>query len=169
MSVEVLGVQGETDGYGDSMEAFRSSHTNNSNILLNLLEGKKKNAIRPPYDPSHPDNQWPVMVYHPEKGEKVVGQSLKGLEGKLRNAAESDNQDALTALLKSGWRNEPYPKPQIAVLDPATEKAASLAREGEMRGQIVALTDLVQKLVASQAAASTSDVPADTAGKKGKG
>jgi hypothetical protein len=162
MAVEVLGVQGSVDGYGDSMEAFRSAHINNSNILLNLLEGKKKNAPRPAYDPAHPDNQWPVMVYHPEKGEKVVGQSLVGLSGKLRDAAEQDNKDVLAATLKAGYRNEPYPKPQIAVLDPATEKKMLQDQLAQQAGQIVAVTDLVQKFLASQQ-------PAEDAPAKGKG
>lgn len=151
MGVDVLGIAGEVDGYGDSMEAFRTAHASTANQLLNLAEGKKKNAPRAAYDPDHPDNQWPIMVYHPEKGELTVGKSVVGLDGNRRREVTVANQKALDqALTKDGYRKEPYLKPQIAVHDPAVEKAALQARIQEQDGKIVALSDLVQKLIASQ-------------------
>lgn len=149
MGVEVIGVAGEVDGYGDSMEAFRTGHATNANILLNLAEGKKKNAPREPYVPDHPDNQWPVMVYHPAKGEKVIGVNLLGLNGTTRKQAEADNKTALAQSVKDGYRAQPYIKPQIAVLDPAVEKAAMLAKNQELEGKIVAQADDLAKLRAA--------------------
>lgn len=146
MAVEVLGVPGESNGYGDSMDAFRNAHRDNSRIILNLAAGRGKNDHAPAHDPTHPDNQWPVMVYHPEKGEKTIGVNLLGLKGAARKEAEQANEAALTLAVKLGFRSDPYLKPQIAVLDPAVEKAAIIAKNHELEGKIVAQADDISKL-----------------------
>ena len=157
MAVEVLGVPGEVNGYGDSMDAFRSAHETNSRILVNLIlmdadkaagiqTKRKKNDPAVAYDPNHPDNQWPVMYYHAEKGEKVFGSSLVGLRGDARRRTEADNKAALATAQKEGWRAEPYLKPQIAVLDPAVEKAAMVAKNQQLEGQLVQANDTLRKL-----------------------
>jgi hypothetical protein len=148
MAVETIGMGGEINGYGDAMDAFRSSHEQNSRALINLAAGRKKNAVIPPFDPQHPDNQWPVMVYHAEKGELTVGKNLLGLVGIVRQDAEKTNKAELNAALKAGYRTEPYKKPQVVVLDPAVEKAAILAKQNELQGIIVAQNDVNQKLMA---------------------
>ncbi len=149
MAVQVLGIGEEVDGYGDSMEEFRKTHEANTAVLLNLTEGKKKNEPRPAYDPLHRDNQWPVMVYHPEKGEKVVGKSLKGVvETKDKDAIERANNAALQDAKKQGYRSEPYPKPQIAVLSPEAEKKAQADENARLKGQLVAMEDRFNKLIA---------------------
>jgi hypothetical protein len=155
MAVEVVGIGGELDGYGDSMRAFRSAHEGNTAVLLNLAAGRKKNDPAPPYDPNNPDNAWPVMVYHAEFGEKVIGQSLTSLDKSVRSHIEGQNKSDLAAALKQGWRRDQYIKPQVAVLDPAVEKAAVLKKNQELEGKIVAqadqlakLTELVNKLLA---------------------
>lgn len=132
MGVEVLGVPSEGNGYGDTMDAFRDSHKQNSRILVNLAMGRKKNAETPPYDPAHASNKFPAMVYHAARGEKIV---------------ESEHE--LNVALKDGYRKEPYAKPQIAVLDPASEKKALLDRNQELQGQIVAQGDQIAKLQAA--------------------
>jgi hypothetical protein len=139
---------GEINGYGDAMDAFRASHEQNSRQLVNLANGRKKNAVIPSYDPDHPDNQWPLMVYHPEKGELAVGRNLVGLVGIVRADAEKTNKAQLADALKSGYRKEPYLKPQVVVLDPAVEKAAMLAKQNELQGVIVSQNDVLQKLMA---------------------
>lgn len=146
MSVEVLGVAGDVDGYGDSMAAFRDSHEQNTRVLLNLAAGRKKNAPLPAFNPQHPDNAWPVMVYHPERGEKTIGVNLLGLVGGPRQQAERDNKAALAQAQKDGYRAEPYVKPQIVVLDPALEKAAMKATNDALQGQIIAQADELAKL-----------------------
>ncbi len=146
MAVEILGNGGEVNGYGDSMEAFRNADRMNANALLNHMESKPKNAFRPEYDPRHPDNQWPVMLYHAEHGEKVVGVNLKGLEGFMREDAEKRNKEALKAAKEDGYRHEQYMKPRVVVLDPAIEKAALLARAQRAEGQVVALNDAFAKM-----------------------
>src|ERR1700721_194422 len=153
MGVEVIGVgQGEIDGYGDNMEAFRTEHHKTSQIVENLRLGRKKNAFPAPYDPNHPDNQWPVMVYHPAKGELVVGKSLVGISdgpgerNGPRARGEALNKQELDAALKAGYRREPFVKPQVVVLDAATEKAALVAKNNELQGQVVAQSDLIAKM-----------------------
>lgn len=161
MAVDVYGFGGEINGYGDAMDAFRGAEEQNARILLNLEDIRigrergidpnklpKKNSLRAPYDPNHPDNKWPVMVYHAALGYKVIGQNLKGLTGALRIEAEKANQVALKAAQAENWRLEQYPKPQVALLDPAAEKAALVARNVELEGKIVALTDSFTKLMA---------------------
>ncbi len=148
MAVEILGNGGEIDGYGDSMEAFRNAERMNANALLNHMEHKKKNAFRPEYDPRHPDNQWPVMLYHAENGEKVCGANLKGLSGLIREDTEKRNKAEMKFMQSSGWRTEPYLKPRVVVLDPAVEKEALIARNKELEGKIVALNDQFSKIMA---------------------
>lgn len=154
MAVEVLGMPGETNGYGDSMDAFRNAHETNSRVLLNLANGRPKNATTPAHDHNHPDNRWPVMMYHPEKGSNIVGLSLAGTVGVVRTDREESNREAVETLLKLGWRMEPYQKVQIALLDPATEKAALVAKNRELEGQIVSLTDTMNKILARMDAAA---------------
>src|SRR6185312_9959055 len=95
MGVEVIGVGGEINGHGDSIDAFRQANEGNARALLNVAEGKKKNDPRPIYNPDHPDNAWPLMVYHPEKGELIVGKSLAGVsDARLRKQLDADNEEA---------------------------------------------------------------------------
>lgn len=149
MAVEVIGVGGEVNGHGDSIEAFRTANEQNARALLNVAEGKHKNTPRPAYDSRHADNQWPKMRYHAEKGEVVIGKNLKGIEDRgMRARIEKENQESLAAAEKQGWRAEPYTKPQIAVLDPATEKMELKRKLDEQQGQITALNDLLQKALA---------------------
>lgn len=153
MGVEVLGNGSEVDGHGDSMEAFRNGNNSNANMLLNVTEGKKKTAPRAVYDPRHPDNEWPKMLHHPEKGGVVFGLSLLGVKDPAeRKRIVRDNEEAVSMALKAGFRPEPYMKPQIAVLDPAVEKAEMLRKNQEMEGRITALTDLVMKLTQAKSA-----------------
>lgn len=137
MGVEVLGVPNEGNGHGDSMDAFRDSHLANSKILVNLANGRKKNAVTPPYDPEHPDNKWPLMIYHPAKGELVV-----------------KNQEGLDEALQNGYRTAPYLKPQVAVLDPAAEKKAMLEKNQELEGLIIAQNDRLERMEAAFKAAT---------------
>ena len=152
MGVEVFGIAQEIDGHGDAMEAFRTANNSNAAMLLNVSEKKKKNAPRPVYDPRHPDNGWPKMVYSAERGELVVGKSLVGVEDQgLRKRIVAENEAAIKEAFANGYRTEPYIKPRVAVLDPAVEKAEMLRKNQEMEGRIVALTDLVTKLAAQKA------------------
>ncbi len=153
MAVQVQDQQFGINGHEKSIAIFRRAHVENSNALLNHAEGLPVDAERPPYDPNHSDNKWPVMVHHAEKGELTVGKSLVGVpDPMVRNKIIAANEKALKDALASGYRAEPYPKPQIAVLDPAAEKAELKRKNDELQGQITALTDRVNKSIAAKAA-----------------
>lgn len=135
------------DGLGDAHAAFVEAHESNSKQLLNLAEGRKKNEPRPVYDPSHPDNLWPLMVHHAAKGELTIGKTLKGVTSPSERAQITKaNEKAKADALASGYRLEPYIKPQVAVLNPEAEKAALLRRNQELEGQINTLTDEFSKI-----------------------
>ncbi len=67
------------------------------------------------YDPKAEKNQWPKMLYHADGRDALAFglNDIKDLESK-------------------GYRREPYLKPQVAVLDPATEKKVLLERLTQM-------------------------------------
>lgn len=145
MAIHIYGDQFNTDGHAKTMEGFRMAHGINAAGLLNHAEGKDVNAYRPPYEPNHPDNQWPIAMHHPHQPFITVGENLKGLMGPRRREAEANNQALVERATASGYRKEPYPKPKVAVYDPAIEKAEQLRREAHMQGQIAFLTDVLMK------------------------
>jgi hypothetical protein len=149
MAVQVSGAGYERDGYKESMTKFRQAHINNTNALINIAAGRDPEEELPPYDPDHPDNKWPKMIFHPSKGELTIGKSLVGLTGTRRRETEKENQDTLEAALNVGYRTTPYVKPQIAVLDPAVEKAALMKRNQELEGMITQQADALSQLKAA--------------------
>lgn len=152
MAVQVHDQGFGINGHQKSLAIARRAHIENSNALINHAEGKDVDTPRPVYDPDDPDNQWPVMVHHPSNGEKTIGVTLKGVEDTMaRSRITAANKKALTEALAAGYRAEPYIKPQVAVLDPATEKAELLRKNNEMQGQLNTLHDLVSKLTVAQA------------------
>jgi hypothetical protein len=152
MGVEVLGVANEGNGHGDTMDAFRQAEISNSKVLLNLAAGRKKNAVAPVYNPDHADNAWPKMMFHPGLGERTVGVSLVGVKDEDDRAAiEKSNLKAVAQAKADGYRDEPYPKVQIALLDPAAEKKAMQDKITDQDGKLVALAEMVSKLLAGQA------------------
>lgn len=128
--VQVLG--GVNDGMGgleESRAVFKKHSREVGDALLNLSgigtmtgEPAKKDDERPGYDPR--GNEFPAMIYHPEKGEEIVN-----------TRAELDQ------MLKMGWREEPYIKPQVALEDPKTEKLMLQKQLKEKDGEIATLAD----------------------------
>jgi hypothetical protein len=150
MGVEVLGVANEGNGHGDTMDTFRQAEISNSKVLLNLAAGRKKNAIAPVYNPDHADNAWPKMLFHPGLGERTVGVTLVGkTDEDERAAVEKSNQKAVAQAKAEGYRELPYPKVQIALLDPAAEKKALQDKITDQEGKLVALSETVNKLLAA--------------------
>ena len=137
------------DGFADSHEGFLTAHEQNSKALINLAEGKPAKAARPAYDPAHPDNAWPLML-HSSKGEITIGKSLKGVTNQGERAAIAKaNELAKREAMALGYRPEPFVKPQVAVLDPATEKANMQKRNDELQAALMAQGDQMAKLQAS--------------------
>ncbi len=138
MAVQAFDQKFGIDGHAKSLVQFRKAHEENSNALVNLMEGKQADAIRPAYDPTHPDNKWPLMVHHAVKGELAVGQSIKGIqEAGLRKQMIQSNETQLAAALKSGYQLAPFPKVQIAMLSPEAEKAQLKKQNEDLQGQIL--------------------------------
>ena len=136
------------DGHAESMEAFITNHEQDSRKLLNLAEGKPAKAARPTYDPSHPDNAWPLML-HSSKGEITIGKSLRGVTNQAERAAiVKANELAKREAMALGYRTEPFVKPQVAVLDPATTAANMQKRNDELQAQLMAQSDLMARLAA---------------------
>jgi hypothetical protein len=149
MAVQALGATMDGKGFEKSHAAFVRSHRENTDALLNLAEGKSEEQPRPIYDPSHPDNHWPIMLHHPEKGELTIGTTLKGVADIAeRRALLEANGKAKKEALAAGYRTQPYLKPQVVVLDPAVEKAALIAQNQQMQGALVSMQDMVAKLMA---------------------
>lgn len=127
-NVSVMGVQKDTgDPLKASLAAFRKHHSGVSDALLNITEG---------LDPDDPRaavqfQPWPTMLYH--------------ADGRFEPAADKSE---LGELQKRGFRREPYPKPQVQVLDPATEKKALLQQNQQLQGQITSQSDIIEKLAA---------------------
>lgn len=158
MAVTQMNPEFGKDGLADSLADFQKAHFENTVGILNAADniGKpsdlqvKVNAPRPAYDPNHPDNQWPTMVHHAALGELAVGTNLKGIEdANRRKSILAANQAAYRDALERGYRDEPYPKPQIAVMDPAVEKAELRRQNAELQGQINAMQDRMDKWMAA--------------------
>lgn len=144
-NIMVSGLQtGKERGLKESLAAFRKHHTEVGDALRNVSgiatvateDGRLVNGApidpedpRPAYNPAkHP---FPRMIYHAEKGSKIV-------------STDAEYKEAI----KGGWRNEQFLKPQVAVFDPATEKKQMQATLAQKDGQINALNDTLQKALA---------------------
>lgn len=150
MAVQAFDKNFGIDGHSKSLKQFRRAHEDNSGALINLAEGLDTDAPRPAYDPANPDNQWPLMVHHPAKGELTIGTNLKGVsDPKERDRIMRSSNKALDGALASGYRLEPYVKPQTAALSTAEQLHASLKREEDLKGTLAVLFDRQEKLQAS--------------------
>lgn len=81
--------------------------------------------------PVYVHQEYPKMLYKPTD-EKVV-------------LHEQEELDAVSA----GWREKPYPKVQIAVLDPATEKKALLDTNNQLQAQMIRMQEQMDKMTAA--------------------
>ena len=150
MSVQIIDEHFGVNGHAKSIAAFRNAHIQNSEGILNAAEGLPVDTPRPEYDPGDHDNHWPIMLHHPEKGELSVGVNLKGLPDVQKAAAHKANHAAKAAALAAGYREEPYAKPQVAVMDPAAAEKRYQEDMARLQGQLTAQNDLIAKLLAGQ-------------------
>lgn len=166
MAVTQLNPEFGKDGLQDSLADFQHAHFVNTNGILNASENigkpasqhKKVNAPRPPYDPNHPDNKWPIMVHHSVHGELSVGKSLVGVTNPTeRVAITKENEKAMASALAGGYRKEPFLKPQVVVNDSATEKALLLRRLAEQDSMVTMLNEKLEKLLAMQASGGKTE------------
>lgn len=136
-NVSVMGGISTEGGLKEAQAVQRRHNDEVAKALLNISgidtvtgEPVHKDDPRPVYV----HKQFPKMLYKPdpgEKGEKVVLTSTE-----------------MAVALQDGWREEPYPKVQIAVLDPATEKKNLLDTNNQLQAQLVLQNELMQKMAA---------------------
>lgn len=122
-----------TGGLKESLGATRKHFREVGDALLNIsgtgtVDGLPvdKDEPRPTYDPRA--NQWPMAAYH--------------ADGRFETA---ETPDQLQEFIQKGFRREPYPKAQVALNDPATEKKELQRKLTEKDGQIASLQDLFEK------------------------
>jgi hypothetical protein len=132
-SISVIGVQDGMGGLKESQAKFRKHHGEVGDALLNISgvgtatgAAVDKDEPRPGYQ----HQEFPKMLYKPN--EEVI----------VTNKADMD------AHLRAGWRDEPYLKPQVAVLDPATEKKALMETNAQQQAQLTVQNEMIQKLQA---------------------
>lgn len=133
MALQVFGGTQQAGGFPKAMKEHREHNQKQGAELLQLADGLDHNELRLPYV----HQAFPTMLYKPdpgEKGEKVV-----------KDATEK------AIALQNGWREEPYPRVQIAVLDPATEKANLMDTNNRLQAQLVVQNESIQKMQAQMA------------------
>ena len=133
-NVTVSGMPREMGGLKESITAFRKHHTEVGDALLNISgvstvtgQPMDKDDPRMPYV----HQEWPKMVYHADGREEVCV-----------------TPEDFHALRPKGFRMEPYPKAQVAMQDPKTEKVMLQKELKEKDGQIATLTDTLARLSA---------------------
>lgn len=177
MPIQVTGATGVDgqNGHDESLETFVIDHLNTSRQLQNFAAGRKLTLPLPPYDPSHPDNHWPVMIYHAVNAPETIGVTLLGLkddpvtkENKRTKTAMANEAALKHALGRPGWRLEPFVKPNVRILSPEEEKANLIASIADRDAKINALADSVQRLVAENAQRDKASAP-EAPQKAGKG
>ncbi len=126
-NVTVMGGVGlEEYGLEFSVDVQSKHNEDVANKLLNIsgigtADGKKAHlsARRPEYQ----HQEYPKMLYKPLPGEKGWN-TVK-------------NEQEHKAALLAGWREESYPRPQVAVHDPEVEKRDLIAKNDEMHAQLL--------------------------------
>lgn len=111
-SVMVSGGNVKVGELKQSQSEFRKHHKEVGDALINLGEGKDTEDPRPEYT----FQAYPQMIYHADGDEKIVNSDLEKKE-----------------YLAKGFREKPYLKPQVAVLDPAIEKKALMDQNKQLQ------------------------------------
>jgi hypothetical protein len=133
-NISVIGVHDGMGGLKESLTKFRKHHDEVGSALMNIsgigtATGGKVDKDEP--RPAYRHEEWPRMVYHSDGREEIA-------------VAPQDYKE----FVRKGFRDEPYPKPQIAVLDPATEKQALADHNKQLQSQITIQNELLSKLQA---------------------
>ena len=128
MGIQVLGGMQQAGGFKAAHKEHRQHWKKQGDEMLQLAEGLDHNEPRAGYV----HQGFPQMLYKPdpgEKGEKVV---LSEIE--------------MAVALQDGWRADPYPRVQVAVLDPATEKANLMDTNNRLQAQLVQQQEAVTRM-----------------------
>lgn len=125
LGVTVIGMQRDGGGLKKALAEVTRYNKIVSDAVLNVSgidtatgQPVDEDEPRAAYDPTADRNQWPKMVYH-----------LDGREATVFNFKEVKEAEG------KGYRTEPYLKPQVAVVDPATEKKLLLDRLNQLEAE----------------------------------
>ena len=132
-NVSVIGVNDGMGGLKESQAKFRKHHEEVGAALMNIsgvgtATGDKVDKDEP--RPGYQHEEYPFMLY---KAGEELGRVVK-------SKAERDEA------MKEGWRVEPFPKPQVEVLDPATEKKALMEQNRQLQAQLQKLIERIDKV-----------------------
>jgi hypothetical protein len=133
-NVMVMGLQEDNEhGLDESLAEFRKHHADVGDKLLNISQvGAKPGG--PPLKLNDPrpalvHTEWPYMLYKPGEDEPKTVHT----PAEMKEAREQ------------GWRDEPVVKPQVAVLDPQTEKKMLLDANKAQQAQITLQSEMIEK------------------------
>lgn len=133
-AVHVMGVPNQgMGGLKETLKRFTDHHHETGEVLCAISGVGMPGGIPGDKDDPRPAYQfqpWPTMVYH--------------ADGRFEPAR---NKEELAAWITKGFRREPYPKIQIEVLDPATEKKALKDENNQLRAQMARQADLMEKMI----------------------
>lgn len=148
MSVSVMGGVQEEFGIKTAMKVQRVHNGEVADALLNISGVGTRTG-----EPVHKDE--PRIPYTHAEFPKMLYRSLPGEKGQLVVMHANE----MKAALESGWREEPYPVLQVAVLDPAQEKKNLLDTNERLQSQLIQMQeqmDKMAKLVETAAAVDTA-------------
>ena len=129
--VSVIGVQDGMGGLKESQAKFRKHHQEVGDALLNISGVGTSTGDKVDKDeerPGYKHQEFPKMLYKPN--EEVI----------VSNKADMEVHT------KAGWREEPYPRPQIAVLDPATEKKNLMDTNQQLQAQLIRMQERLEAI-----------------------
>lgn len=149
-NIQVMGVTRAMGGLKESQNEFRKHNGDVAVALLNVAEGMDKEDPRPMYI----HQEFPFRLYHADGRE-----------------ADATDQEHKEFLLTKGYRVKPFPKAQVALEDPKTEKLILEKQLKEKDGQIASLGDLqrlMQDRLEALEAKLAESAPASAEGSKKK-
>ena len=131
-NVQVTGIQRTMGGTRESMTAFRKHHAEVADALLNISgigtpDGQPVDKDEP--RKAYEFQEWPKMVYHADGRQEVC-------------VTPTD----FNSLRPKGFRTEPYPTVQVAMLDPKAEKVEFQRQLSEKDGKIATLAEKLDRL-----------------------
>lgn len=128
MAIKVFGGMQTAGGLKSALKEHRLHNSKQADELLQLSDGLDYNDPRAPYE----HQGYPKMLFKPdpgEKGEKIV---------------LSANEEAIA--IQDGWRVLPYPRVQVAPIDPAQEKANLMDTNNRLQAQLVQQNEALLQL-----------------------
>lgn len=130
--IRVSGIDRPHGGLKEALAQTRKHFREVGDALLNVsgigtADGKPvdKDDARPAYH----YQEWPKMIYHADGREEIAATPIDWARFKER-----------------GFREEPYIKPQVEVLDPAAEKKVLMTERDQLRAQLNTQNDLLVRM-----------------------